>query len=520
LIYERGNLVVYIILQYALPSLIFGLVIGYFLRRYIAKLKINSAEATAGNILKEAQKEAEAKKREAILETKDHLFKERSSFERETRERRAELQRFEKRLLQKEENLDKRLDVLDRKEKSLTNRERVVDAKEGEIREAQEGVRRELERISGLTAAEAKNTLISSMEEEAKRDAQLLINNIENEAKATAEKRARNILAHTIQRLASEITSEITVTSVSLPNDEMKGRIIGREGRNIRALETLTGVDVIIDDTPEAVVISSFDPVRREIARISMERLIADGRIHPARIEEVTSKVTKEVNKIIIEEGEKAAFDLSIQGLSQEIIPYIGRLYFRTSYGQNILSHSREVANIAGMIAAEIGADVRLAKRGGLLHDIGKAVITDGEGNHAQMGGELAKKFGETDEIVNIIESHHMDKEPASVEAVIIQAADAISASRPGARRESMDTYIKRLESLEKIAEGFEGVEKSFAIQAGREIRVIVNNDRVDDEKAKDVARDIAKRIEKELKYPGRIKVTLIRETRIIEYAK
>jgi len=508
------------ILQYALPSLVLGLVIGYFLRRYIAKLKINSAEVAAENILKEAQKDAEAKKREAILETKDQLFKERSNFERETRERRAELQRWEKRLLQKEENLDKRLDVLDKKDKSLSNRERVVDAKESEIREAQEETRRELERISSLTAEEAKNTLIKGMEEEARRDAQLLINNIESDAKATAEKRARNILAHTIQRLASEITAEITVTSVSLPNDEMKGRIIGREGRNIRALETLTGVDVIIDDTPEAVVISSFDPVRREIARISMERLIADGRIHPARIEEVTSKVTKEVNKVIIEEGDKAVFDLSIQGVSQDLVSYIGRLFFRTSYGQNILAHSKEVANIAGMIAAEIGADVGLAKRGGLLHDIGKAVITDGEGSHAVVGADLAKKFGEIHELVNIIESHHMDREPESVEAVIIQASDSISASRPGARRESMDTYIKRLESLEKIAESFEGVEKSFAIQAGREIRVIVNNDRVNDLKAKEVARDIAKRIEKELKYPGRIKVTLIRETRIVEYAK
>jgi ribonuclease Y len=300
----------------------------------------------------------------------------------------------------------------------------------------------------------------------------------------------------------------------------MKGRIIGREGRNIRALETLTGVDVIIDDTPEAVVISSFDPVRREIARISMERLIADGRIHPARIEEVTSKVTKEVNKVIIEEGEKAAFDLSIQGLSQDIVPYVGRLFFRTSYGQNILAHSKEVAHVAGVLASEIGANVQLAKRGGLLHDIGKAVITDGEGSHAVVGAELAKKFGESREVVNIIESHHMDREPETVEAVLIQAADAISASRPGARRESMDTYIKRLESLEKIAEEFDGVEKSFAIQAGREIRVIVNNDRVDDSKAKEVAREIAKRIEKELKYPGRIKVTLIRETRIVEYAK
>ncbi|HEB30752.1 MAG TPA: ribonuclease Y [Spirochaetes bacterium] len=508
------------ILQYALPSLFIGIVGGYFLRRYIVNLKVASAKETAGNILKEAQKEAEAKKREAILETKDQLFKERSNFESETRERRAELQRLEKRLLQKEENLDKRVDVLDKKEKLITNRERMVDAKESELKKDQEEIRKELERISGLTAEEVKNMLIKSLEEESRRDAQITINLIETEAKVTSEKKARDILAYTIQKVASDITSEITVTSVSLPNDEMKGRIIGREGRNIRALETLTGVDIIIDDTPEAVVISSFDPVRREIARVSMERLIVDGRIHPARIEEVTSKVTKEINQLILEEGEKAAFDLSVQGLAPELIPYIGRLHFRTSYGQNILAHSREVANLSGMIAAEIGADSDLGKRGGLLHDIGKAVITEGEGGHAIIGAELARKVGERPEVVNIIESHHNDREPLSVEAVIIQAADAISASRPGARRESMDAYIKRLESLENIAESFEGVEKSFAIQAGREIRVIVNNDRVDDEVAKNVAREIAKRIEKELKYPGRIKVTLIRETRIVEYAR
>jgi len=508
------------ILQYALPSLFFGLVIGYFLRRYIASLKVASAKETAENILKEAQKEAEAEKREAVLETKDQLFKERINFERETRERRAELQRLEKRLLQKEENLDKRVDVLDKKEKLISNRERVVDAKEADLKKAQEEIRKELERISGLTADAAKSMLIKSMEEEARRDAQVTINLVESEAKITAEKKAREILVYTIQKLASDITSEITVTSVSLPTDDMKGRIIGREGRNIRALETLTGVDIIIDDTPEAVVISSFDPVRREIARISMERLIADGRIHPARIEEVTSKVTDEVNQLILEEGEKVVFDFSIQDLAPELIPYIGRLHFRTSYGQNILSHSIEVANVSGMIAAEIGANIELARRGGLLHDIGKAVIIEGDGGHAMVGAELARKHGEGPEVINIIESHHSEKEPASIEAVIVQAADAISASRPGARRESMDTYIKRLESLEKIAEGFDGVDKSFAIQAGREIRVIVNNDKIDDEKAKAVAREIAKRIEKELKYPGRIKVTLIRETRIIEYAK
>jgi len=484
------------------------------------RIRGSSAEKTAENILEEAQKEAETKKREVILETKDQLFKERINLEKETRERRFELQRMEKRLLQKEENLDRRFDVLDKKERVISNRERMVDVKEVKLEEDKEEIRRELERVSSMTAEEAKDLLMKSMEDEARRDAHATVNLIESEAKITADKKAREILVCTIQRLASDVTSELTVTSVSLPNDEMKGRIIGREGRNIRAFETLTGVDIIIDDTPEAVVISSFDPVLREIARVSMERLIADGRIHPARIEEVTSKVTKEINKIIIEEGEKVAFDLSLQGLSTEIIQYLGRLHFRTSYGQNVLAHSREVANLSGMIASEIGANVAVAKRGGLLHDIGKAITTEGNGGHAVVGAELARKFAESPKIVNIIESHHNDREPKSIEAVIVQAADAVSASRPGARREAMDAYIKRLESLEKIAESFDGVEKSFAIQAGREIRIIVNNDKVNDGMAKDVARDIAKKIEKELKYPGRIKVTLIRETRIIEYAK
>ena len=513
-------MVMYMILVYALPSLLVGLVAGYFLRRYLAAFKVAQAKETAENILREAQKEVEAKKREALLETKDQLIRERSNIERETRERRAELQRFEKRILQKEENLDRRIEGLDRKEKLLADRERMADLKETELKTEEQQIRKELERISNLTAEEAKNTLIKGMEDEARRDAQSLINTIESEAKATAEKKSKEILAYTIQRLSSDITSEITVTSVSLPNDEMKGRIIGREGRNIRALETLTGVDIIIDDTPEAVVLSSFDPVRREIARVSMERLVTDGRIHPARIEEITAKVTKEINQITVDEGEKAAFDFALHGLAPDLVSYLGRLRFRTSYGQNVLAHSKEVANLAGMIASEIGANTELAKRGGLLHDIGKAVVSEGDGGHAQVGGEFARKYGESNEVVNVIESHHMDKEPLSVEAVIVQAADAISASRPGARRESMDMYLKRLESLEKIADSFEGVEKSFAIQAGREVRVIVNNDRVDDAKAKEVAREIAKRIEKELKYPGRIKVTLIRETRIVEYAR
>jgi ribonuclease Y len=513
-------MVMYMVFVYALPSLLIGLVAGYFLRRYLAALKVAQAKETAENILREAQKEVEAKKREALLETKDQLIRERSNIERETRERRAELQRFEKRILQKEENLDRRIEGLDRKEKLLADRERMADSKETELKKEEQQIRKELERISNLTAEEAKNTLIKGMEDEARRDAQSLINTIESDAKASAEKKSKEILAYTIQRLSSDITSEITVTSVSLPNDEMKGRIIGREGRNIRALETLTGVDIIIDDTPEAVVLSSFDPVRREIARVSMERLVTDGRIHPARIEEITAKVTKEINQITVDEGEKAAFDLALHGLTPDLVSYLGRLRFRTSYGQNVLAHSKEVANLSGMIASEIGANTELAKRGGLLHDIGKAVVSEGDGGHAQVGGEFARKYGESNEVVNVIESHHMDKDPLTVEAVIVQAADAISASRPGARRESMDTYLKRLESLEKIADSFEGVEKSFAIQAGREVRVIVNNDRVDDTKAKEVAREIAKRIEKELKDPGRIKVTLIRETRIVEYAR
>jgi ribonuclease Y len=378
----------------------------------------------------------------------------------------------------------------------------------------------ELERIAGMTSDEAKLSIVESMQNEAKHDAQLIINKIEQDAQLKADKLARDIVVSSIQRIATEVSSEVTVSTVSLPSDEMKGRIIGREGRNIRTLETLTGVDVIIDDTPEAVVISCFDPVRKEIARVSLERLVQDGRIHPARIEEVVAKVTKEITRVMMEEGEKVIFDLGIHNMSQEMVRALGRLHFRTSYGQNVLNHSKEVAILSGMIAAEVGADRDIARRGGLLHDIGKGIETDSDANHAEMGADLAKRLGEDPRIVNAILSHHDDVEPSCIESVIVQIADAISAARPGARRETLDNYIKRLESLEDIAESFSGVEKAYAIQAGRELRILVNNDSVSDDGAKDIAKGIASRIEAELRYPGRIKVTIIRETRVVEYAR
>jgi len=497
-----------------------GLILGWVFRWLYARFQLSSSEQRAERVMQDALKEAETKKREALLEVKDKLIRERNQLERETRERRNELQRFERRLLQKEENLEKRLDSLEKEEKAFTDRERLFKEKEVNLEQEHEKWSRELERISGLTAAEAKKLLIQSLENEAKHDAQTTINLIEQEAQRTAEKKSREIIISTIQRIATDISSEVTISTVSLPNDEMKGRIIGREGRNIRTLETLTGVDIIIDDTPEAVVISCFDPIRKEIARVALERLITDGRIHPARIEEVVQKVTKEVGQTVFEEGERMLFDLAIHAVNNEGIRALGRLHFRTSYGQNVLNHSKEVAILAGMIAAEVGADVQLAKRAALLHDIGKGIETDGEGNHAEIGAELAKRIGEEPKVVNAIAAHHNDEEPGSLEAVIVQVADAISASRPGARRETFDAYLKRLENLEKIAEGFAGVEKTYAIQAGRELRIMVNNDSVDDAGARSLAKDIAKKIEAELKYPGRIKVTIIRETRIIEFAR
>ena len=430
------------------------------------------------------------------------------------------MQRYERRLMQKEETLDKRVQGLDKQEEDLVEREKQIANREVYLSTEEEKYRQELEKISGLTAQEAKTLIIQDLENEARHDAQALLNKIEQEAQLSSEKKAKDILVTTIQRIATEVTSDITIATVSLPSDEMKGRIIGREGRNIRTIETLTGVDIIIDDTPEAVVISCFDPVRKEIARVALERLVSDGRIHPARIEEVVQKVTREIQQKIYEEGEKVLFDLGINNMSQEGVRALGRLYFRTSYGQNVLTHSKEVALIAGMLASEIGANRELAKRAAVLHDIGKGAESDSDQNHAEVGMEMVRKMGEDARIINAVGAHHNDIEPSSIEAIIVQIADAISAARPGARRETMDNYVKRLENLEQLAESFNGVEKAYAIQAGRELRVLVNNEKIPDIEVKDLARSIAKQIETDLRYPGRIKITMIRETRIVEYAR
>lgn len=497
-----------------------SLVLGWIIRWLYARFQLSSSEQKAERLKRDAVKEAEALKRELVVETKDELLRERNQQEKELRERRGELAKFEKRLIQKEENLDKKLATVERQQQVYTERERKITEKELEIDELQGKLRTELEHISGLTMEDAKKLIISSMEDDARHDAQALINKIEQEALQAGERKGREILISTIQRMASEVNAEVTISSVNLPNDEMKGRIIGREGRNIRTLETLTGVDIIIDDTPEAVVVSCFDPVRKEIARRSLERLISDGRIHPTRIEEIVHKVTQEMSQHIYEEGEKALFDLGIHHMKPDGVRGLGRLVFRTSYGQNVLAHSKEVAILSGMLAAEIGADVELAKRAGLLHDIGKGIESDGDSNHVELGVELAKRMGEDARVINAIAAHHGDVPHNCVESVIVQIADALSASRPGARRETLDNYIKRLESLEKIAEDFEGVDKAYAIQAGRELRIMVDHEKVTDAVARDIARAIAKRIESELRYPGRIKVTMIRETRIVEYAR
>jgi ribonuclease Y len=497
-----------------------GIILGWLGRWLYAKFKLTSVEQRAIRLNEEAIKEAEAKSKELLLETRDQLLKEQQQQEREARERRTELQRLERRLLQKEENLEQKQTDLDGIKKQLGEWELNLSQQEEEVAAKEGNLIVELERIAGLSADEAKALIMESLYNDAKRDAQLMINKIEQEAQLSADKKAREVVVTSIQRLATEVVNDVTVSSVSLPSDEMKGRIIGREGRNIRTLETLTGVDVIIDDTPEAVVISCFDPVRKEIARVALERLVQDGRIHPSRIEEVVNKVTKEVSGIIAEEGEKVIFDLGIHNVSPEMIRALGRLHFRTSYGQNVLTHAKEVAIISGMIASEIGADRELAVRGGLLHDIGKGIETESDANHSELGADLARRLGEDPRVINAILSHHNDEEPKTIEAVIVQIADAISAARPGARRETLDNYIKRLESLEKIAESFTGVEKAYAIQAGRELRILVNNEQVTDEGAKEIAKGIAGRIEAELRYPGRIKVTIIRETRVTEYAR
>lgn len=497
-----------------------GILLGWTIRWVYARFQLSASEQKAERVKQDAIKEAEAQKKEILLQAKEQLIQDRNQQEKENRERRTELQRYESRVSKKEELIDQRSQEFDRKEKEFALRVTEMEKKEAVLSQEELKLRSELERISGLTAQEAKNLIIQNLENEARHDAQSLLNKIDQEAQLTAEKKAQEILVSAIQRIATEATSDITVATVSLPSDEMKGRIIGREGRNIRSLETLTGVDVIIDDTPEAVVISCFDPVRKEIARIALERLIIDGRIHPARIEEVVQKVTREIQQKIYEEGEKALYDLGIHNMSQDAVRAIGRLYFRTSYGQNVLTHSKEVAELASLLAAEVGANRELAKRAALLHDIGKGAENDSDQNHAEVGAEMARKMGEDPRVINAIASHHNDCEPETLEAILVQIADAISAARPGARRETVDNYVKRLENLEETAKKFVGVEQAYAIQAGRELRILVNNDKIPDAEVKDLAKQIAKQIETDLRYPGRIKITMIRETRIIEYAR
>ena len=501
--------------------------VGYILRRYVAERKIRDAETKAKDILEQAKKEAQDKRREIELEAKDLLYRMRQDFERETKDRRQEILNSEKRLTQKEENIDRRLELLEKKEKEIELRqdnvrkqEEAIKAKDGQLHQLIAEEKERLQKISSLSAEEAKQILLSRLNEELNTEKAVFIRRQEEEMRSMVDKKAKEIISLAIQRCAAEHAVESTVSVVALPNDDMKGRVIGREGRNIRALEMATGVDVIIDDTPEAVTLSAFDTVRREIARLSLEKLISDGRIHPGRIEEIVEKTKKEMDEKIREEGERAAFDVGVDNLHPEIIKLIGRLKYRTSFGQNALQHSKEVAFLLGVMASEMGLDFKLARRIGMLHDIGKAVDHQIEGTHAKLGAELAKKYNESAEVVAAIEAHHEEAEPKSFYAVLAVAADAISAARPGARRETLETYIKRLEKLESIANLFKGVEKSFAIQAGREIRVIVQPEKITDGDAVNLARDIRKKIEEGMEYPGQIKVTVIRETRAIEYAK
>ncbi len=508
-------------------ALLAALAAGYLVHKLVLGLRAKGAGALARRIIQEAEREAETKKRESRLEAKDELYRTRARFEEESQERRKELKKLERRLGQREENLDRKLDLLEKKDRDHSERSRQLSAAEKDLQEKKreldalaEQERKALQRVSGMSAEEARRLLLSRVEEEVREEAAVIIKRAGEEAARTSEKKAREIVSLAIQRCAADHVVESTVSVVTLPNDEMKGRIIGREGRNIRALENATGINVIIDDTPEAVILSGFDQVRRETARISLERLISDGRIHPARIEDVVAKVKQEMEVTIREVGEKAAFDIGVHGLHQEEIKLLGRLKYRTSYGQNVLQHSKETAILAGIMAAELGMDEKLARRTGLLHDIGKAVDHEVEGTHVGIGVELARKFGESAVTLNAIASHHNDEEPTSVLAVLIQAADAVSAARPGARRETLEIYVKRLERLERLAESFKGVQKAYAIQAGREVRVMVQPEDVSDLQTVALARDISKQVEEDLEYPGQIKVTLIRETRVVDYAR
>ena len=509
-----------IIIATFLISLAIGIVVGMTIRKKIAESKIESAEQEAKRVVDLAKVEAENMKKEEIFKAKEEIMNSRKELDQEIKERRSEVQKKESRMIQKEENLDRRSENLEKKERDLDKEYQSLENQKEEVNKVYEKQVEELQKIASLSKDEAREYLLNEMDKEITTEKAKLIRELNQKAKEDANKNAKEIISYAVQKCAADHTSETTVSIVSLPSDEMKGRIIGREGRNIKALETLTGIDLIIDDTPEAVILSGFDPLRREVARIALEKLIDDGRIHPAKIEEMVEKAKEELNTIIKEEGERAALETGVNNLHPDIIRLLGKLKYRTSYGQNVLSHSIEVSNLARIMAEELGLDAKRARRAGLLHDIGKALDHDMEGTHVQIGVDILKKYKENPLIINAVEAHHGDVEPQTLEAVLVQAADAISASRPGARRETLEAYIKRLENLESIADSFDGVEKSFAIQAGREVRIIVKPDRITDDQMTVLARDVSKRIEDEMDYPGQIKVNIIREKRVVDYAK